>query len=94
MHIILFFLFLFVSIFAIGVLIISFILRAIFGIGRYTTGHRQSKRAQTGQRGYTNERYSDTKNEYSAGNDGGYNKREKIFSKDEGEYIDFEEIKE
>ena len=63
-----------------GISIISSILRGIFGIGRSFTNQTQSKNA------------ANTKDNFST-NSKGPKQHKKLFDKDEGEYVDFEEIK-
>ena len=75
-----------VVILVIGLSIIGTVLRTIFGLGgkrrySYSGGQQQNSSSQTDE-GTTSE-----------GNDI-HRKHKKLFSKDEGEYVDFEEIKE
>ncbi len=89
MHILLFILIFFVCLFGIGLSIIGTILRAIFGIGRSKQQpHYERARHNNGDQ-RTNTGYGTTN---SDNEEEGHNK--KIFSKDEGEYVDFEEVKE
>lgn len=86
MYILLFILIFFICLFGIGLSIIGTILRAIFGIGRPKQHYEQPRHNNGETRNNTNYNNSTSDNEEV------HNK--KIFSKDEGEYVDFEEIKE
>ncbi|HJD76630.1 MAG TPA: DUF4834 family protein [Bacteroides reticulotermitis] len=89
MHILLFILIFFVCLLGIGLSIIGTILRAVFGIGRSKRQpHYEQTRRNYGDQ-HTNTGYGATT---SDNEEEGHNK--KIFSKDEGEYVDFEEVKE
>lgn len=67
-----------------GISVISAIIRAIFGRGRSNTGNTQSQqRTQTHKQSSAN-----------ASPDSSIKDRKKVFDKDDGEYVDFEEIKE
>jgi Sec-independent protein translocase protein TatA len=84
---ILIFLFIFIiAIILLGLSLISSILRAIFGIfglrhrTASATGRQEQSRTQT------------TKNSKNTPEEGG-SKKKKLIQKDEGEYVDFEEIK-
>lgn len=93
-----------VIILLLGISIISTILRRIFGLGGKR--HDYSRTSQYGDNDYqTSQGYSFSGNrqqDYSSEDDeevrpmeGDTNKKhKKLFSEDEGEYIDFEEIKE
>ena len=97
MHILLFFLLFLVAVVIAGISIVGFILKTIFGIGRGSSsksrqtysddrGQRQSRSDYNQHNNYEPE--DDEFNSQPAGK-----KHKKIFSKDEGEYVDFEEIK-
>lgn len=73
-----FFIILFIFVFGFS-LIIS-IIKGIFGIGRNKQAHSTHSGQQTQQNSYNRT----TKPE----------KRKKVFDKDDGEYVDFEEVKE
>lgn len=62
------------------------------GILNLLFGHRASRHSNTGQS--TSSTYTDTRSSHSQQSDTGAKKREKIFDDSEGEYVDFEEIKE
>ncbi|MDD3039963.1 DUF4834 family protein [Bacteroides sp.] len=100
MYIILFFLIFLGVIILFGLSIIGAILRAIFGFGRssssrpkqtaYSNNNQQQQRS--GYNSTTNN--SSDKTEEVAPENSRAHKHKKIFSKDDGEYVDFEEIKE
>ncbi len=79
-----------------GLSIVGSILRALFGIGRRRTatgnyqrnGQYQSMNQNTD--GYNT---SSSKDDQSANSNNQQGKHKKIFSQEEGEYVDFEEIK-
>ena len=82
-----------IAIFIIGVSVIGGILRAIFGFGRRsrptphtyaTSGERRQQ--QSSQRREEEEEVCNTEENIHP------RKHKKIFTKDEGEYVDFEEI--
>lgn len=78
-----------IAVLLIGLTVVGSILRAIFGFGRrssQTTTHTYS----TGRRHY---HASDIDNEEEATAQESNSKHKKIFSDEEGEYIDFEEVK-
>lgn len=85
-----------VAVLVIGLSIIGSVLRTIFGGGEK---HRPSSGSQHSGRGYS---YSGNRQQTSSARPEGDTPREedaprkhrKLFSKDEGEYVDFEEIKE
>lgn len=89
MHILLFLLLIFIVIIVVGLSIVGAVFRAIFGIGR-----RSSKRngnytnPHDPHNPYGDTHYSETNNDAASDE-----KHKKIFSKDEGEYVDFEEVK-
>lgn len=85
-HILGFLFIIIVVILVIGLSIIGTVLRSIFGLGgkrRTTSGNQQ----QT----YSSQSSEETAS--SASDNDFHGKRKKLFSKDEGEYVDFEEIK-
>ncbi|WP_455587309.1 DUF4834 family protein [Bacteroides sp.] len=96
MHILGLFFIIIIAVFIIGVSIIGSILRAIFGLGRRSTSNQHTtyttssdrRQQQSSQRKREEEEvYRTEENIYPR-------KHKKIFTKDEGEYVDFEEIKE
>lgn len=98
MHIILFIL-LFLGVIAIlGLSIVGAILRAVFGIGRRSSS--RSKQARSGEpnqqpyRPNQNSQPSSDNEEELFSEETARGKHKKIFSKDDGEYVDFEEVKE
>ncbi|WP_195663523.1 DUF4834 family protein [Bacteroides congonensis] len=99
MHILLFILIFIIAIVVFGLSIVGFLLRAIFGIGRRSSSSRpnqtESGRSATGQQSYNQGTQTPADNEeeiYSENVTG--RRHKKIFTQDDGEYVDFEEIKE
>lgn len=99
MHIILFFLLFVVAIVVFGISILGFILKSLFGIGRSSSSRtQQTNRSQRSDRQYQGS-YSQSTNNYSSNEEDIYtdnstsNKHRKIFSQEDGEYVDFEEVK-
>lgn len=89
MHILLFFLLIFVVIIIVGLSIVGAVLRAIFGIGRRSSRRNNTNApTQDSYNPYDSAQNSDTNNEAASDE-----KHKKIFAKDEGEYVDFEEVK-
>lgn len=99
MHILLFLLLFLAAIVIFGISIVGFVLRAIFGLGRGSSS--RTKQAGNGQNGQQQGRPSYNQNTDSrADNEGEIfaensprNKHKKIFTQDDGEYVDFEEVK-
>ncbi|WP_294552593.1 DUF4834 family protein [uncultured Bacteroides sp.] len=100
MHILLFILIFIIAIVVFGLSIVGFLLRAIFGIGRRSSSSSRPKQAEsgrsaTGQQSYNQGTQNPADNEeeiYSENVTG--RRHKKIFTQDDGEYVDFEEIKE
>lgn len=101
MHILLFILIFIIAIVVFGLSIIGFLLRTIFGIGRRSSSsssrpnQTESGRTATGQQSYGQNAQDTADNEeeiYSENVSG--RRHKKIFTQDDGEYVDFEEIKE
>ena len=99
MYIILFFFIFLGVIILFGLSIVGAILRAIFGFGRSSssrprqTGYSNSSQQQRSSYNSTTKNSTDNTEEVVSENNRS-RKHKKIFSKDEGEYVDFEEIKE
>ena len=82
-----------------GLSIVGFVLRAIFGLGRGSSS--RTKQAGNGQNGQQQGRPSYNQNTDSRADDEGEifaensprTKHKKIFTQDDGEYVDFEEVK-
>ena len=83
-----------IAIFVIGISVIGSILQAIFGLGRRSrpTAHTYTTSGERRQQQNT-QRREDEEEVYNAEEDIHPRKHKKIFTKDEGEYVDFEEIK-
>ena len=93
------FLFIFVlAIIFIGLSIIGSVIRTIFGLGKHNT----SKTYQNGSGSYrssggysfSGDQQQDNTTEHSDSDAEPDSKHKKIFSEDEGEYVDYEEVKE
>ena len=99
MHILLFLLLFLAAIVIFGLSIVGFVLRAIFGLGRGSSS--RTKQAGNGQNGQQQGRPSYNQNTDSRADDEGEifaensprTKHKKIFPQDDGEYVDFEEVK-
>lgn len=83
-----------IAVLLIGLSIIGSVVQSIFKLGRPRSGTRQ----YAGGYSYNNQQQSRTSSqeeEITSPEEGEIRpKRKKLFSKDEGEYVDFEEIKE
>lgn len=101
MHILLFILILIVAIIVFGLSILGFLLRTIFGIGRNSSSTRPEQRGSDDTTGQSRQDYNrqphnsndDEEEILSEDISGRRRNKKKIFTKDEGEYVDFEEIK-
>lgn len=98
MHILLFLLLFLAAIVIFGLSIVGFILRSIFGLGRGSSSRtRQASSEQSHQQqhrtGYSQdtENRADNEEEIFAENSP-RTKHKKIFTDDDGEYVDFEEV--
>lgn len=87
-HILGFLLLIFVVILVVGLTIVGSVLRTIFGFGRRRPASSQSTHTYR-----TESRQTSESNNEEVGKEQGETKHKKIFTKDEGEYIDFEEVK-
>lgn len=100
MHILLFILLFIIAIVVFGLSIVGFLLKSIFGLGRGSSSSSQNKRQTNSERPNQqdyNQRPPNSSNDdeeeiYSE--NVSRRKHKKIFTKDDGEYVDFEEIKE
>lgn len=95
-HILGFIFFFILIILVIGLVVLSKVVRTIFGLGRRMTGSSSTqRRSQTYQRSTSSDyRSSDSESRNSQQSAGSASGRKKIFDSDEGEYVDFEEVKE
>ena len=99
MHILLFLLLFLAAIVIFGLSIVGFVLRAIFGLGRGLSSW--TKQARSGQNGQQQGCPSYNQNMDSCADNEGEifaensprTKHKKIFTQDDGEYVDFEEVK-
>lgn len=96
MYILLFLLIFIIVIIILGLSIVGAILRAVFGIGRRSSSRpKQKGQYNPGQHQYQqneSSQHSTRQEEESFSEEMPRNKRKKIFTKDEGEYVDFEEM--
>ena len=99
MHILLFLLLFLAAIVIFGLSIVGFVLRAIFGLGRGSSSRtKQARRGQNGQQqgrpnyNQNTDSRADNEGEIFAENSP-RTKHKKIFTQDDGEYVDFEEVK-
>ena len=95
MHILLFILIFIIAIFVFGLSIVGFILRTIFGLGRSSSSRpKQTESGRTSQQDYEQRNHRSNDNEEEIYSENVPEKRhKKIFTQDDGEYVDFEEIK-
>lgn len=98
MHILLFILLLIIAIVVFGLSILGFLLKTIFGLGRGSSSSqsRQTESGRTGgQQSYNQKTQNSNDDEEEIYSENVPRRRhKKIFSEDDGEYVDFEEIKE
>ena len=99
MHILLFILIFIIAIFVFGLSIVGFILRTIFGLGRRSSSSSRPRQNESGrsadQQSYSQGTHRPMDHEEEIfSDDVPRKKHKKIFTQDEGEYVDFEEIKE
>lgn len=97
MHILLFILIFIIAIVVFGLSIVGFILRTIFGLGRRSSSSSRPKQTESGRTsqqdyGQGDRRPNDNEEEKYSENAPG-KRHKKIFTQDDGEYVDFEEIK-
>lgn len=99
MHILLFLLIILIVIVVFGLSIVGAVLKAIFGIGRRSstsrpreTGYERMNQQQS-RANPNNDTYTSYDNTGDTTSDNPSKAHKKIFSKEEGEYVDFEEIK-
>lgn len=92
-HILGFIFFFVLIIFVIGLAILSKIIRSVFGLGRRMTGSSSSQSHSQNQRSSSSS-YRSSGNDESQQSARNASDRKKIFDSDEGEYVDFEEVKE
>ena len=93
-HILGFLFIIIIAILIIGLSIIGTVLRSVFGLKK-----RHSSYSSGGYSSYNSTKQSSgsprqQETEETVEEKTHYNKRKKLFSKDEGEYVDFEEVKE
>lgn len=92
-HILAFLFFIILVVLVIGLLILSKIIGMVFGFKRRMQGKNSNQRTTYSSQSYqSNSRQSETSDSYSTQGDAPVRQRKKIFDKDEGEYVEFEEI--
>ena len=89
-HILGFLFFIILVVLVIGLLILSKIVSLVFGFKRRMQGKNSGQRTTNYQ---SNPHQEETTDSYSTQGDTPVRQRKKIFDKDEGEYVEFEEIK-
>lgn len=99
MHILLFILLFIIAIVVFGLSVVGLILKAIFGIGHRSSSSSRPRQNESGrsagQQSYSQGTRRPTDHEEEIfSDDVPRKKHKKIFTQDEGEYVDFEEIKE
>lgn len=98
MHILLFILIFIIAIVVFGLSIIGFLFRTIFGIGGRSSSRSRQYESGTHTRQQDYNQHSrttnDDKEEIFSENAAPPKKRKKIFTKEDGEYVDYEEVKE
>lgn len=95
MHILLFILIFIIAIVVFGLSIVGFLFRTIFGLGRNSSSRtRQSESERTNQQNYNQRTQNSNDDEEEIYSENVPKRRhKKIFTEDDGEYVDFEEIK-
>lgn len=95
MHILLFILIFIIAIVVFGLSIVGFLLRTIFGLGRNSSSRtRQNESERTDQQNYNQRTQNSNDDEEEIYSENVPKRRhKKIFTEDDGEYVDFEEIK-
>lgn len=92
-HILGFLLFIILVVLVIGLFILSKIVSLVFGFKRRMQGKNSDQRTTYSSQNYqSNPRQEETTDSYSTQGDVLVRQRKKIFDKDEGEYVEFEEI--
>ena len=93
-HILGFLFFIILVVLVIGLLILSKVIGMVFGFKRRMQGQDSSQRTTYSSQNYqSNPHQEETTDSYSTQGDTPVRQRKKIFDKDEGEYVEFEEIK-
>lgn len=92
-HILGFLFFIILVVLVIGLLILSKIIGMVFGFKRRMQGKNSSQRTTYSSQSYQSDHNQDeTFDSYSTQGDVPVRQHKKIFDKDEGEYVEFEEI--
>lgn len=91
-HLLGFLFLIFIVILVVGLTIVGSVLRTIFGFGRRRPASSKDTHAQTYRATHADNRQTSSNEETLK--EQADAKHKKIFTKDEGEYVDFEEVKE
>ena len=92
MHILVFLLISIVAVFVMALADNGNIIRAIFGLGRRNTDKKNKRKGQYTYNS-TNQQQKNNSQQQTTSHTKTDNKQGKVFTEDEGEYVDFEEIK-
>ena len=93
MHILAFFLIVIVAIFVMALAVLGSILRSIFGLGRRSNEQTNKRQGQYTYNSTGGRQQKDNTQQQKTSDQNSGNKHGKVFTEDEGEYVDFEEIK-
>lgn len=83
-----------IAVLIIGISIVGGVLRAVFGFGRRSTSNPNTYSTSGRRQQQSARREREEEERYNAEENIQPRKHKKIFDKDEGEYVEFEEIKE
>lgn len=93
-HILGFLLIIFIVILVVGLTIVGSVLRAIFGFGRHRPASSKGTHAHTYRTTHAENRQTSENSNEETIREQADAKHKKIFAQDEGEYVDYEEVKE
>lgn len=83
-----------IVILVVGLTIVGSVLRAIFGFGRRRPASSKSTHTHTYHTNHTESQHTGANSDEKVTTEQTDSRHKKIFTKDEGEYVDFEEVKE
>lgn len=92
-HLLGFLFIIFIVILVVGLTIVGSVFRAIFGFGRRRSASPRSTHTHTYRSTHTENQHTNANNNEEASKEQTDGRHKKIFTKDEGEYVDFEEVK-
>lgn len=92
-HLLGFLFLIFIVILVVGLTIVGSVLRTIFGFGRRRPASPRSTHTHTYRTSHTESQHTSANNDEEIRKEQTDIKHKKIFTKDEGEYVDFEEVK-